>query len=405
MLRADRASTSATGTGSMGSVDPVPGRRLPRIWSSARVGAGLLVIAASLGLVAPGAVVAQEGAATREGSATSVRVDDPEVSTVCRLPRGELGEISGLAPSRRHPGVLWAHDDSGSGPVVHAIDATTCRVRATITLAGAAARDLEGIASGRDASGTPIVWLGDIGDNLDSWSSVAVVAFPEPSQLVDQTLAVTTYAFTYDRPHNAETLMAAPRRPRLWVATKQLAQGGMFALPRPLVTGTVMRARRVGDVGGLVTDGAVSPDGSRYVLRDYLDARVYDGLPPGPELAVIELPAQPQGEAVAWARDGRALLIASERDRRLLRVELPPEAWTARATAKAAATAADPVSAGDASASPAASQPPAATQPAASLASRVSDPAAGAAAVILLAGALVLAVVVLFRARGAPSRR
>jgi Tol biopolymer transport system component len=82
-------------------------------------------------------------------------------------------------------------------------------------------------------------------------------------------------------------------------------------------------ARKIRQEGGLVTDGAVLTDGRRYVLRDYDDAYVYAGLPPGRLIATVPLPFQLQGEAITWSPDGRSLLIASERDKRLLRVTLP----------------------------------------------------------------------------------
>jgi hypothetical protein len=47
---------------------------------------------------------------------------------------------------------------------------------------------------------------------------------------------------------------------------------------------------------------------------------------------VIDLPVQPQGEAITWTSDGRALLIASERDDRLIRVEVPNEPTAVVAT-------------------------------------------------------------------------
>jgi hypothetical protein len=75
--------------------------------------------------------------------------------------------------------------------------------------------------------------------------------------------------------------------------------------------------------GGLITDGAISPDGTKYVLRDYVNAVVYSGLPPGREIARIALPYQFQGEAITWSADSRSLLIASERDDRLLKVSIP----------------------------------------------------------------------------------
>nr|MCH9677087.1 hypothetical protein [Actinomycetes bacterium] len=56
---------------------------------------------------------------------------------------------------------------------------------------------------------------------------------------------------------------------------------------------------------------------------DYFDAQFYAGLPTGELAEEIQLPAQAQGEAIAWLPGEDALLIASEGDNRLLRVEAP----------------------------------------------------------------------------------
>jgi hypothetical protein len=245
------------------------------------------------------------------------------VREVCRFSDDRFTEISGMTYSQRHPGVLYLHNDSSGGPLVFAVDARTCRTRATLTIAGIPARDLEGIASGRDSRGRPVLWLADIGDNRDSWPEVRVHRIREPRRLVDQTLRAATYRFTYpDRPHNAEAILADPSSERVWVVTKQSARGRIYVLPS-LRRDRVNVARPVADVGAFVTDAAVSPDGSRYVLRDYVDAEVFEGLPLGRSPRTVYLPVQFQGEAVTWTSDGTALLVASERDDRLLRVELP----------------------------------------------------------------------------------
>lgn len=245
------------------------------------------------------------------------------VREVCRFADDRFTEISGMTYSQVHPGVLYLHNDSSGGPLIYAVDARTCRTRATLRIAGIPARDLEGIASGRDPRGRPVLWLADIGDNRDSWPDVRVHRILEPRRLVDQTLRAGTYRFTYpDRPHNAEAILADPSSDRVWVVTKQSARGRLYALPS-LRRDRVSVARPVADVGAFVTDGAVSPDGSRYVLRDYVDAEVFEGLPPGRNARTVYLPVQFQGEAVTWTSDGSALLVASERDDRLLRVELP----------------------------------------------------------------------------------
>ena len=260
--------------------------------------------------------------------------------TVCRFDDQRFDEISGLTYSQRHPGVLYLHNDSSGGPYVYAVDAGTCRTLATLTLDGVEARDIEAIASGRDRQGRPVLWVGDIGDNLDSWPEVRVHRFREPKALRDRTVAVRTFAVTYPGgPANAEALLADPASPRLWIVTKQASGGTIYALPRRLSRSDVNVGRAVGEVGGLVTDGAVSPDGSRFALRDYVDAEVRNGRPPGSDPTTVFLPLQFQGEAMTWTADGTALLVAGERDDRLLRVDVPSQAASAQpATAVATAT-------------------------------------------------------------------
>jgi hypothetical protein len=247
-----------------------------------------------------------------------------EYTEVCRFADKQLAEISGLTRSVRHPNVLWAINDSSGGPFVYAVDEGTCEILARLRMAGVQARDFEGIASGRDELGRPTIWVGDIGDNRDSWPSVQVLAVREPNQLSDRTVPSRRWSFSYaDRPHDAETLLADPVSPRLWVVTKQLASGALVSLAPVLDGGET--TQELARVGGLVTDGSISPDGSRYVLRDYVDARIFSGPPPGRELQRITLPVQPQGEAITWSATGDALLIASEGDDRLLRVPIAVE--------------------------------------------------------------------------------
>lgn len=291
------------------------GRRRP-----GRAGAGALVAALTAVLIAVlvGASLVSAWAPPAHAAAP------PEF--VCRF-SPEYREVSGLAASTLHPGILWLHEDSGSGPFLHAIDATTCRTVATLRVrdtrgADIAARDVEGIAMGTMPDGSAAIWLGDIGDNRDSWPWVEVLRIREPAVLRDRTVRAASFRFTYpDRPHDAEALLA--NGGRLWVVTKQLARGALYALPDPLRAGTVNRAERIRGETGLVTDGAIAPDGSRYVLRDYFGAQLFVGLPPGEPGPSVDLPAQRQGEAITFSADGAALYVASEQDRRLFRVSLP----------------------------------------------------------------------------------
>lgn len=240
----------------------------------------------------------------------------------CRFTDRRFTEISGIALSRVHPNVLYLHNDSGDGPYIYAVDATTCATLATYTIDGITPRDNEAIAVGVDAKGRPVIWLADFGDNRDSWPYLRLYRVREPVQVRSQHLKARTYRFTYsDGPQNAEALLADPRSPRVWVATKKLAHGSLFEVP--LRKNGVAVARRIRTEGGLITDGSIAPDGSKYVLRDYVNATVFSGLPPGRQASQLVLPVQIQGEAITWTADSKALLIASEGDRRLYRVTIP----------------------------------------------------------------------------------
>jgi len=269
---------------------------------------GVVAVCAAVTLVAPVGAV---------GSAFAVEA--PEWSEVCRFSDARLTEISGMAPSLVHDDLLWIHNDSSDAAVLYGVDSTTCDTVAELRLRGVDARDFEGMASSRSAKGRSRLWVGDIGDNRDSWQYVTIHRVREPSKLGKTSRKPRSWRFTYpDRPHNAETLMVNGRD--VWTATWQLANGGLYSVPLASDVGV---ATRIGDVGSLVTDGAMSPDARSYVLRDYLDLQVFSGLPPGRRVAKLALPIQAQGEAIAWASDGQSLFTASEGDDRLLRFDLP----------------------------------------------------------------------------------
>jgi len=243
-------------------------------------------------------------------------------TTVCRFSDDRLVEISGMALSRQHPGVLWLHNDSSHGPYLYAVSANTCETLARIEISGIEARDLEGMALGVDGKGRPVIWLGDIGDNRSSWPFVWVHRIREPQVIEDQIVQARTFRVTYPGgPLDAETLLADPRSQQLWIVTKQLARGGLYALPNPPKKRSTTKYLQ--EEGPLITDGAVAPSGSQYVLRDYVNATIYRGLPPGELVTRIELPLQVQGEAITWTLDETALLITSERDDRLIRIAIP----------------------------------------------------------------------------------
>ncbi len=235
--------------------------------------------------------------------------DRATVLLTIRDPR--ITESSGLAASARHPGVLWTHNDSGDAPRVFAVGPDG-RVLATLTLRGAVARDWEAMAAGRDPAGRPALFLADIGDNLHgAWPSVSVYRVTEPAVLRDATVAATRYRFRYaDGARDAEALLVDPKSNRLYVASKEAGGGGLYQAPAALRNDRVNVLRRVASVPPTVTDGAFSPDGRTFVLRDYLEAHAYSAA--GKGIATFDLPLQPQGESITYTRDGKGVLAGSE---------------------------------------------------------------------------------------------
>ena len=264
-----------------------------------------LLAAALLGLAVPAS--AQEV----PGAGLAMRLQDPRIV-----------ESSGMALSRRHPGVLWTHNDSGDRARLFAVGADG-RTRATLILAGVEARDWEALAAGRDDRGRPALFVGDIGDNNGVWPEVAVYRVAEPAALRDATVAAVRYRLRYpDGSRDAEALLVDPRGNRLYVATKSVDGGGLYQAPARLRTGQVNVLQRVARVPPIVTDGAFAPDGRSFVLRDYQGAFVYTA--PGRRVGSFELPIQYQGESIAVAADGRSVLAGSEgADSAVWRVPLP----------------------------------------------------------------------------------
>jgi hypothetical protein len=238
-----------------------------------------------------------------------------------------LPELSGLAASQRHPGVFWAHNDSGNDFQVFALDEAGA-VRATLSLTGAEPRDIEDLAVGPCAPGDarPCLWLADTGDNFDRRDEVRLFRLPEPESLADATLPVEVLPFTYpDGARDAESLILDARSGRLAVLTKtRKSLGDLYALDG-LRPGTVVKATKLGtlhapgDVDHRSTAAALHPSGQRLLVRTY--TRVWEVRQPGATTLealltgqVVEVPgtSQAQAEAITFLPDGRGYLLGSE---------------------------------------------------------------------------------------------
>jgi hypothetical protein len=185
-------------------------------------------------------------------------------------------------------------NDSGDSARVFVVDRRSGQTVGATTYAEDDPIDVEAIAPGPGGR----LWVGDIGDNDRERDHVTIYELPMPGP-GDRTVSSTAYDLVYQGgPRDAETLLVHPRTGRLYVVSKGLLGGTVFAAPRRLRTDRTNVLVPVGSAGGLVTDGAFFPDGRHAVLRDYSSATVVrtgDFRPIGS----FGLPDQQQGEGIS----------------------------------------------------------------------------------------------------------
>ena len=263
--------------------------------------------------LALGSVLSQGQSATAPGCQPSgpiIRVND--------LPEG-----SGVAASRRTPGVFWAHNDSGD-PVLFALDSQGA-VKGRVRVSGAQVDDWEDIAVGACPQGT-CLYVGDIGDNNGRRKHVTIYRVPEPSPGDSATANAEAFQASYPGgPHDAESLFVTADS-RVFIVTK--GSPGVVALyrfPSELASGRVMQLERVGEpVAGenvkpedRPTAADISPDGRWIAIRTtkrvafYAAADLTAGRWREAFRTDLTSIGEPRGEGVTFA-DGSTLILVGE---------------------------------------------------------------------------------------------
>lgn len=272
---------------------------------------------------------------------------------------GELHELSGLAASRVHDGIYWAHNDSGNAFELFAIDETG-EIRARFTLYGAKARDIEDIAVGPCARDdrTSCIYLGDIGDNRYRHVESRIYRLPEPESLEDRSIRIDVLVFRWpEGPRNAEAMVVDPKTATVFVWTKEIRSLGIVHRLDDLEPGKTGRAVPVKHIhapgAGLPTGADVHPNGERILIRTYgqaweLRREGASGLEDVLEATPVRVPAKMQGqsEAIAYTRDGRGYLLGSEGARSALYAVGCAESGTSRSSSLSSASTHAAVSSG-----------------------------------------------------------
>ena len=300
---------------------------------------------AALGTACAAAVLALPAtAATTSPSPTPS--PSPAASDAGRPPRvvdrtvsdDRVQEASGLVASRTLDGVLWTFNDSGGDPDLFGVGRDGSVV-ARLRVKGVENRDWESAAPVRLADRSPAVAIGDTGDNRASRDHVTIHVVREPTTTgTTKAAPERTITLTYpDGPVDAEAIFCDPRTNRLYVVTKGLLGGRLYAVPREAWPGGRSTGRRVEAELTylarvplvLVTDAAAMPDG-RVALRTYGELAMMPPVPADdevwPPLATTLLPRQGQGESIALARSRTSFFLGTEGRRKPILRFTPPAA-------------------------------------------------------------------------------
>jgi hypothetical protein len=250
-----------------------------------------------------------------------------------QIVEARLNECSGIGWGRSQP-ILWANNDSGDSARFFGFlgDGTFVAV---VNLQGADATDWEDMGTAPGPDGGRLLFFADIGDNGASRDHVTVYRLPEPAIDLGSApveIDVTDwerYHFQYaDGAHNAETFFVDPATLDHYILTKAgsgFSQLFVAASPAADSTTTMTEVASLtfgaGELAGSpeTTSGDISEDGNRILVRTYSRVFLFLRYPWGSvadallgEVYQVPQPAEPQGEAVAFAPDALIYTTVSE---------------------------------------------------------------------------------------------
>lgn len=274
----------------------------------------------------------------------SYKVDAAEFSkdfekpvTVGRIESNDVIESSGLAASLCQTNVFWTHNDAGDDAYIFAM-ASTGKHLGTWRVANAQNDDWEDMATYKAPDGTCYLYIGDIGNNKVNRAQQKIYRVKEPTisaeaatsskknALSTEPADVTHFKYA-DAAHNAETMMVRQQTAEVYVLTKRMDGPSLVFKVKPLFgSDQTVIAAKVGEIAvpavpnGLLTGGAISPDGKSVVLCDYsagyeLKAegvadfdQVWTQKP-----VPVDIGDRKQGEAVTFSADSRSVFATSEK--------------------------------------------------------------------------------------------
>jgi hypothetical protein len=257
--------------------------------------------------------------ADRAPDATAAPAAGPPVCRVAEagqeLPE-EVRESSGLAQSRRDPGLFWTHNDANNDPELFAVSADG-RLVERVKVAGAELVDWEDIEAG-PCEGGSCLYVSDTGDNDGERQEVVIYRIPEPDGGATASAPAEALRARYpDGARDAESMFALPSGDLFLVTKGRRGPIALYRYPAPQRPGEVVTLERVRqlfpepeDKDDRVTGATASPDGRWVGIRSYRNLYLYrasdlvGGGEAEPTVVDLEPLGEEQGESVVIAGDG-----------------------------------------------------------------------------------------------------
>ena len=246
---------------------------------------------------------------------------------ISELKNKKLKEISGLAASRRNPGLFWVHNDSGNEPEIYLID-TALQIFLTCRISDIENRDWEDIAVGPGPEeGKWYVYVGEIGDNNARYEYKHIYRFEEPllgqgsRKRTIESFDTITFRLE-DKRKDTETLLIDPATRALYIISKRESPVWLYELKHPQSTKDTLIARKVTSLPFTqIVGGDIIREGNQILLKNYEHIYYWrsDSVMAVEDLLKTphyEVPyeVEPQGEALGWTHDGSGFYTISEKN-------------------------------------------------------------------------------------------
>lgn len=232
-----------------------------------------------------------------------------------------LEEASGLVASIVNPGYFWSHNDSSNPAEVFLIN-DKAEIMMTCTLAGIKNRDWEDIAISVE-SDTSYLYIGDIGDNETKFPYKVIYRFAEPILTTDKFLITDFDTLVFklsDGVRDTEAMMIDPLSNDLFIISKREQKIRIYQMSLPLISRDTTIAEFKEELPFVwIVAADISADGKEVLIKDYDNIFYWEraGTESITELLksepiILNYDREPQGETIAWNRDGSGYYTLSE---------------------------------------------------------------------------------------------